>query len=134
MNTYIETIKSVLQNSEELENGFNEIEQVFQFFSKQNKLTNKLNFDLKLARGLNYYTGLIIEVVAQDSSVGSLGGGGRYDELVSLFNFKNVSGPLRESNPRPLAPKARIIPLDQAALYTNVFYYLNYYFYLFIYG
>ena len=88
----LETIKSVLQNSEELENGFNEIEQVFQFFSKQNKLTNKLNFDLKLARGLNYYTGLIIEVVAKDSSVGSLGGGGRYDDLVSLFNFKNVSG------------------------------------------
>lgn len=88
----LETIKSVLQNSEELENGFNEIEQVFQFFSKQNKLTNKLNFDLKLARGLNYYTGLIIEVVAQDSSVGSLGGGGRYDDLVSLFNLKNVSG------------------------------------------
>ena len=88
----LETIKSVLQNSEELENGFNEIEQVFQFFSKQNNLTNKLNFDLKLARGLNYYTGLIIEVVAKDSSVGSLGGGGRYDDLVSLFNFKNVSG------------------------------------------
>ena len=88
----LETIKSVLQNSEELENGFNEIEQVFQFFSKQNKLTNKLNFDLKLARGLNYYTGLIIEVVAKDSSVGSLGGGGRYDDLVSLFNLKNVSG------------------------------------------
>ena len=88
----LEAIKSVLENSEELENGFNEVEQIIHFFSDENKLTNKLNFDLKLARGLNYYTGLIIEVVAQNSSVGSLGGGGRYDDLVSLFNFKNVSG------------------------------------------
>ena len=49
-------------------------------------------FDVTLARGLNYYTGAIFEVVADGVKMGSICGGGRYDELTSLFGLKGVSG------------------------------------------
>jgi histidyl-tRNA synthetase len=51
-----------------------------------------LVFDVTLARGLNYYTGAIFEVVADGVKMGSICGGGRYDELTSLFGLKGVSG------------------------------------------
>jgi len=51
-----------------------------------------LIFDITLARGLNYYTGCILEVKARDVSIGSIGGGGRYDDLTSIFGLKDVSG------------------------------------------
>ena len=50
----------------------------------------KIEFDLSLARGLNYYTGLIFEVLNSKVSIGSIGGGGRYDNLTSIFG-KNIS-------------------------------------------
>ena len=49
-------------------------------------------FDVTLARGLNYYTGCILEVKANDVAIGSIGGGGRYDDLTSIFGLKDVSG------------------------------------------
>ncbi len=52
----------------------------------------KLEFDVCLARGLNYYTGAIFEVLADDVKMGSICGGGRYDDLTSLFGLKGVSG------------------------------------------
>ena len=53
----------------------------------------EINFDLSLARGLEYYTGLIYEVsLDSDSEIGSLGGGGRYEDLTEAFDFKNNSG------------------------------------------
>jgi histidyl-tRNA synthetase len=55
-------------------------------------LRNEVNADLTLARGLNYYTGTIIEVVALDHSIGSLCGGGRYDDLTGIFGLPGVSG------------------------------------------
>jgi len=55
-------------------------------------LHNELKFDISLARGLNYYTGCIFEVKAIDADMGSIGGGGRYDDLTGVFGLKDVSG------------------------------------------
>ena len=53
----------------------------------------KLNLDVTLARGLNYYTGAIFEVAAPETvKLGSIGGGGRYDDLTGIFGLKNMSG------------------------------------------
>ena len=49
-------------------------------------------FDITLARGLDYYTGCILEVKANDVQIGSIGGGGRYDDLTSNFGLKDISG------------------------------------------
>ena len=51
-----------------------------------------LVFDITLARGLDYYTGCILEVKANDIQIGSIGGGGRYDDLTSNFGLKDISG------------------------------------------
>ncbi len=88
----LETLKPILRNIENFEEGSFELKQILDFFSKKNTLKNKLVFDLKLARGLNYYTGLIVEVITQTNDFGSIGGGGRYDNLISLSKFKNISG------------------------------------------
>ena len=59
---------------------------------KSEPLTNKIDFDLTLARGLNYYTGCIFEVKALDVEIGSITGGGRYDNLTGIFGMPNLSG------------------------------------------
>ena len=56
------------------------------------RLKNKMEIDLTLARGLNYYTGAIFEVKALDVQIGSITGGGRYDNLTGVFGLENVSG------------------------------------------
>ncbi len=58
----------------------------------QLKLQNQLQLDLSLARGLDYYTGAIFEVKARGVEMGSIGGGGRYDDLTGIFGLKNISG------------------------------------------
>jgi histidyl-tRNA synthetase len=55
-------------------------------------LTQTVEVDLSLARGLNYYTGAIFEVKANEVAIGSIGGGGRYDDLTGIFGLKNLSG------------------------------------------
>ena len=55
-------------------------------------LNNEIDLDLTLARGLNYYTGAIFEVKALDFSIGSITGGGRYDNLTGIFGLPNISG------------------------------------------
>ena len=55
-------------------------------------LSSNLDFDLTLARGLNYYTGAIFEVLANDVQIGSICGGGRYDDLTGIFGLPDVSG------------------------------------------
>jgi histidyl-tRNA synthetase len=55
-------------------------------------LRTQLTIDFTLARGLNYYTGIIFEVRAKDVQIGSIGGGGRYDDLTGLFGVPNVPG------------------------------------------
>ncbi len=71
--------------------GILEIEEVFNRL-KNSELHNELELDLTLARGLSYYTGAIFEVVANDVKMGSICGGGRYDDLTGIFGLKDVSG------------------------------------------
>ena len=68
--------------------GINEVEYIF---SNLNGIKN-IDFDIKLARGLSYYTGTILEVVCNNVNIGSIGGGGRYDNLTEKFGLKNISG------------------------------------------
>ena len=79
--------------------GLRGIEELRQFHSYLDLTTtyNKIEFDISLARGLNYYTGCIFEVIADPNAypslkMGSIAGGGRYDDLTSVFGLKNVSG------------------------------------------
>ncbi len=87
-----ENISLLLNDSLLAKKGIEDLKSVFDFISSKS-INNEIRFDLTLARGLNYYTGTIIEVVSKsNTSLGSLGGGGRYDDLTSLFNMKNTSG------------------------------------------
>lgn len=69
--------------------GVKELQEIFSFFPNKNQLPE---LDLTLARGLNYYTGAIIEVKASDVSIGSVCGGGRYDNLTGVFGLEGISG------------------------------------------
>ena len=71
--------------------GIVELQKVFTYTTEMD-LKQEVVFDVTLARGLNYYTGCIFEVGAKDVQIGSIGGGGRYDDLTSIFGLKNVSG------------------------------------------
>jgi histidyl-tRNA synthetase len=87
-----ENISLLLKESLLAKKGIDDLKSVFDFISN-GSIINEIRFDLTLARGLNYYTGTIIEVVSKSNTrLGSLGGGGRYDDLTSLFNMKNTSG------------------------------------------
>ena len=70
----------------------NELEAETSQLEKLQLQTAKLELDVTLARGLNYYTGAIFEVQANEVEIGSLGGGGRYDDLTGIFGLNNVSG------------------------------------------
>jgi histidyl-tRNA synthetase len=77
----------------EAKKGLNDLSSILEFIYFDNSLNNEIRFDLTLARGINYYTGTIIEVSSKSNNrIGSLGGGGRYDDLTTLFNMKNTSG------------------------------------------
>lgn len=84
-------LKEVLKTSEIGLEGVEEIEKVFVYIESVSVKT-KVELDLTLARGLNYYTGAIIEVKAKDVEIGSICGGGRYDDLAGIFGLKDVSG------------------------------------------
>lgn len=68
------------------------IETLQTYFKYLNTSNHNVSLDLSLARGLNYYTGIIFEVVAQDVKIGSICGGGRYDDLTGVFGLPDVSG------------------------------------------
>ena len=87
----IEFLKGLLGSSIEGNKGMIEISEVFETLNKFD-LSSEIQFDLTLARGLNYYTGAIFEVVAKDVSIGSICGGGRYDDLTGIFGLPDVSG------------------------------------------
>ena len=80
-----------LVNDEIGKEGVTELEKVFKYLNEAD-IQNNVVFDPKLARGLNYYTGCIFEVEASEGGVGSLGGGGRYDDLTAIFGLKGMSG------------------------------------------
>lgn len=88
----LETIKSILSNSEIGLNGIAELEEVFSYFNSFNLKKAKVVLDITLARGLNYYTGAIFEVKTNEVAMGSIGGGGRYDDLTGMFGLKNLTG------------------------------------------
>ena len=83
----------LFQNISQAKKGIEELQTILEFICQSSSFKNEIRFDITLARGLNYYTGTIVEVISKsDTKIGSLGGGGRYDDLTSLFNFKNASG------------------------------------------
>ena len=91
----IATMRKALSGSEIGQKGIDEVEFVLNTLSNQNTqntLTNPLELDLTLARGLNYYTGCIFEVKALDVEIGSITGGGRYDNLTGIFGMPGLSG------------------------------------------
>lgn len=87
----LETISKVLEGSETGMKGIEECRFIMETVSKLG-LNNTLELDLTLARGLNYYTGAIFEVKALDVEIGSISGGGRYDNLTGIFGLPGVSG------------------------------------------
>ena len=87
----LNTIAEVLANSETGLKGVEEIRYILDVL-KQIELKNEIQLDLTLARGLNYYTGAIFEVKALDVEIGSITGGGRYDNLTGIFGMPNLSG------------------------------------------
>jgi histidyl-tRNA synthetase len=87
----INFLNSFLQNNQTGQNGIAEIQEVFGLL-KTMQLRCKYELDLTLARGLNYYTGAIIEVKADNVAIGSICGGGRYDNLTGIFGMDGASG------------------------------------------
>ena len=87
----IASLKEVLATSETGMKGIEELEFILDRIEKLT-LRAELELDLTLARGLNYYTGAIFEVKALDVQIGSITGGGRYDNLTGVFGMEGVSG------------------------------------------
>ncbi|WP_243471519.1 histidine--tRNA ligase [Winogradskyella sp. MH6] len=91
--TQVESLKSILNTSEVGLKGIEELEFIDAAISKLGLKTANLQLDVTLARGLNYYTGAIFEVAAPEGvKMGSIGGGGRYDDLTSIFGKPDTSG------------------------------------------
>ena len=86
------TLKNVLAASETGVKGVEELEYILAKVEKLGGTRCQLDIDLTLARGLNYYTGAIFEVKALDTEMGSITGGGRYDNLTGVFGMPGVSG------------------------------------------
>lgn len=89
----IQKLKDLLASSAEGLKGIEELQFIFDQVSAIGLQVSELSLDVTLARGLNYYTGAILEVSAPKSvEIGSIGGGGRYDDLTGIFGLKNMSG------------------------------------------
>jgi histidyl-tRNA synthetase len=97
----LQLAKQLMEDNETANKGFKEIEYVLENSKPGNYLVNGLNpkatwspltIDFTLARGLNYYTGIIFEVKATTVQMGSIGGGGRYDDLTGLFGVPDIPG------------------------------------------
>ena len=92
-NSQIASLKAILSTSEEGLKGIEELEFIDNAITTLGLKSAKLELDVTLARGLNYYTGAIFEVAAPKGvQMGSIGGGGRYDDLTGIFGLKDVSG------------------------------------------
>lgn len=89
----IEGLRSILETSENGRKGIEELQFIQNAIEEMPLKIAKLDLDVTLARGLNYYTGAIYEVAAPESvKMGSIGGGGRYDDLTGIFGLKDMSG------------------------------------------
>ena len=88
----LDSIRSILNGIEVGQEGIAEVEEVLELIDAIGLKKAKLQLDLSLARGLNYYTGCIFEVVTNEVEMGSICGGGRYDDLTGIFGLKGMSG------------------------------------------
>jgi len=89
----LNTLKHLLSGSQEGTKGVEELEFILKSITELGLQSAQLSIDVTLARGLSYYTGAIIEVAAPDGvQMGSIGGGGRYDDLTGVFGLPNVGG------------------------------------------
>ena len=88
----LQTIAEVLKDSETGMKGVEETRFILDTLKTLSNLKNQIQLDLTLARGLNYYTGAIFEVKALDVQIGSILGGGRYDNLTGIFGMPGISG------------------------------------------
>jgi histidyl-tRNA synthetase len=88
----LDDLSKLMQSSKTGMQGIKELSYVYNAINNVKLNTSVLQFDVSLARGLNYYTGCILEVKRRDVSIGSIGGGGRYDDLTSIFGLNDVSG------------------------------------------
>ena len=84
-------LDGIFKDSTVGQKGVEELRKVFEYLEHFN-IKSKIEFDLTLARGLNYYTGAILEVKSVDVEMGSISGGGRYDNLTGIFGMEGVSG------------------------------------------
>ena len=84
-------LEQVIKKSTVGNNGIEELRELFGYINKC-RLSLDVDLDLTLARGLNYYTGAIFEVKAKDVQIGSISGGGRYDDLTGIFGMPDISG------------------------------------------
>ena len=87
----LQKLSQIFATSETGLKGVDELTKMLQYADFL-KINADIELDITLARGLNYYTGAIFEVKALDVSIGSISGGGRYDNLTGIFGLKNVSG------------------------------------------
>ena len=87
----LDELEKAFAGSETGLKGIEELRKFHRYFDLKGA-TNEVSFDITLARGLNYYTGCIFEVAAKGVKMGSIGGGGRYDDLTGMFGLKDVSG------------------------------------------
>jgi len=88
----LESLRLALINSDTGLKGCDEIETVFTYIANSQLTIANLELDITLARGLNYYTGAIFEVKTNEVAMGSIGGGGRYDDLTGMFGLKGLTG------------------------------------------
>ncbi|MHC8948405.1 histidine--tRNA ligase [Sphingobacterium hungaricum] len=92
----LESLKQTLASSQTGLAGIAEIEKVFDIIRhlvpNEDLFTSIVELDITLARGLNYYTGCIFEVKTNEVAMGSIGGGGRYDDLTGMFGLKDLTG------------------------------------------
>jgi len=89
----LSVLHSFLKSSEIGKKGIQEIEDVISYVSVLDpQILNSLELDITLARGLNYYTGTILEVKTNEVQMGSIGGGGRYDDLTGMFGLSGLTG------------------------------------------
>ncbi len=87
----LDQLSGILAESETGLTGIDEMRTIFKYIEALQPEA-KVEVDLTLARGLNYYTGAIIEIKANDAQMGSISGGGRYDDLTGIFGLKGMSG------------------------------------------
>lgn len=87
----LDQLEGVIGGSSSGQKGIDEVKTLFAYLSSAG-LNTEVELDLTLARGLNYYTGAIFEVKARDVQIGSISGGGRYDDLTGIFGMPGVSG------------------------------------------